>query len=285
MDGPRSAAEVEVVVEALIRGDLEVVGQITDSSNIALLCEVQGSAVTDAAELTGAPVHVIYKPVRGERPLWDFPDGTLAGREVATFAVSRAGGWDVVPPTVLRDGALGTGSVQLWIGDPFQPSANGRPVDICAPRKVPDGWLSVIDGEISGGRAVSVIHEDRDDVRDVAVLDAVVNNGDRKGSHLQRDRVGALWGFDHGVTFSPDPKLRTVLWGWAGDPLRDVDVARLERLQTILDDPDSPLSKDLQTLLPRGDVRALVRRVTALLRSRRHPRPSGGWPAIPWPAL
>ena len=132
---------------------------------------------------------------------------------------------------------------------------------------------------------MSVIHENRDDVRDVAVLDAVVNNGDRKGSHLQRDRVGALWGFDHGVTFSPDPKLRTVLWGWAGDPLRDVDVARLEALQGLLDDPDSTLSGELERLLPRGDVRALVRRVTALLRSRRHPRPSGGWPAIPWPAL
>ena len=274
-----------MVVEALTHGDLDVVGQITDSSNIALLCEVEGAAVTEAAELTGGPVRVIYKPVRGERPLWDFPDGTLAGREVATFAVSRAGGWDVVPPTVLREGALGRGSVQLWIGDPFEPSANGRPVDICSPRKVPNGWLSVVDGEISGGRAVSVIHEDRDDVRDVAVLDAVVNNGDRKGSHLQRDRVGALWGFDHGVTFSPDPKLRTVLWGWTGDPLRAVDVARLERLQGMLDDRDSALSKDLDTLLPRGDVKALARRVTALLRSRRHPRPSGGWPAIPWPAL
>src|SRR4029450_12744165 len=139
MDGPRSAAEVEVVVEALTHGDLEVVGQITDSSNIALLCEVQGSAVTEAAEATGAPVRVIYKTVRGERALWAFPAGTLAGREVATFAVSRAGGWDVVPPTVLRDGALGKGSVQLWIGDPFSPSANGRPVDICAPRAVPGG--------------------------------------------------------------------------------------------------------------------------------------------------
>lgn len=285
MDGPRSAAEVELVVEALTHGDLDVVGQITDSSNIALLCEVTGAAVTEAAEATGAPVHVIYKPVRGERPLWDFPDGTLAGREVATFAVSRAGGWDVVPPTVLRDGALGQGSAQLWIGDPFSPSANGRPVDLCAPRKVPDGWLSVIDGEVSRGRAVSVIHENRDDVRDVAVLDAVVNNGDRKGSHLQRDRIGALWGFDHGVTFSSDPKLRTVLWGWAGDPLRDVDVARLEALQGLLDDPDSTLSGELDRLLPRGDVRALVRRVTSLLRSRRHPRPSRGWPAIPWPAL
>ena len=112
----------------------------------------------------------------------------------------------------------------------------------------------MIDGEVSGGRAVSVIHENRDDVRDVAVLDAVVNNGDRKGSHLQRDRVGALWGFDHGVTLSADPKLRTVLWGWAGEPLRDVDVVRLERLQGLLDDPGSRLSTDLARLLPRDDV-------------------------------
>src|SRR4051794_15014719 len=171
MDGPRSAAEVELVVEALTHGDLEVVGQITESSNVALLCEVQGDVVREAAEATGAPIHVIYKPVRGERPLWDFPDGTLAGREVATFVVSRAGGWDVVPPTVLRDGALGEGSVQLWIGDPFAPWADGRPVDVCSPRAVPKGWLSVIDGEMRGRGSVSVIHQDRDDVRDVAVLD------------------------------------------------------------------------------------------------------------------
>jgi uncharacterized repeat protein (TIGR03843 family) len=285
MDGPRSAAEVEVVADALAGGDLAVVGQVTESSNIALLCEVEGAAARDAAKLTGGPVHVIYKPVRGERPLWDFPDGTLAGREVATFAVSRAGGWDRVPPTVLREGALGPGSVQLWIGDPFAPTTEGRPVDICSPRKIPPGWLSVVDGEIGGGRAVSVIHEDRDDVRDVALLDAVVNNGDRKGSHLTRDREGALWGFDHGVTFSAEPKLRTVLWGWAGAPLRDTDVERLERLQALLADATSTLSTDLERLLPGDDVRALTRRVAKLLRSGRHPRPSGGWPAIPWPAL
>lgn len=285
MEGPHTAAEVEVVVDALTRGELTVVGQITDSSNIALLCEVEGKAVEKAATITGPPVHVIYKPVRGERPLWDFPEGTLAGREVATFEVSRAGGWDVVPPTVLRDGPLGEGSAQLWIGDPFTPLTNGRPVDICSPRSVPEGWLSIIDGELMGGRAVRVIHENRDDVRDVAVLDAVVNNGDRKGSHLQRDRVGALWGFDHGVTFSSEPKLRTVLWGWAGDPLRDADVIRLERLRGLLDDGDSPLARRLAELLPADDLRALRRRVSALIRSRRHPRPTGGWPAIPWPAL
>lgn len=289
MDGPASLAEVEVVAAALAAGDLEVVGQVVDSSNVALLCEVTGVAVTAATAATGAPLHVIYKPVRGERPLWDFPDGTLAGREVATFEVSRAGGWGVVPPTVLREGPLGQGSVQLWIGDPFDPQQEPRAVDICAPGQVPPGWLAVVDGEIEGrrgrARAVSVVHEDRDDVRDVAVLDAVVNNGDRKGSHLIRDSRGALWGFDHGVALSAEPKLRTVLWGWAGQPLRDVDLARLDTLAGLLDDPASQLSTTLELLLPDDDVVALRRRVRRLRSSGRHPTPSGGWPAIPWPAL
>lgn len=283
MDGPSSADQVDVVVEALQRGDLSLVGRIADASNLALLCEVVDADA--AAQVTGRPVRVIYKPVRGERPLWDFPEGTLAGREVATFEVSQAGGWGVVPPTVLREGPYGEGSVQLWIGDPFSAKPDERPVDVVPPQRIPEGWLSVVDGELTDGASVTVVHEDRDDVRDVAVLDAVVNNADRKGSHLVRDRAGALWGFDHGVTFSPDPKLRTVLWGWSGKQLRDVDLERLEALRELLDDVDSDLATSLAGLLPRGDVRALRRRVTALLRVGTHPRPRGGWPAIPWPAL
>src|SRR5436189_830437 len=115
---------------------MELEGRLVEASNTTLRARIS---------LDGVDARCVYKPVRGERPLWDFPDGTLAGREVATFVVSRAGGWDVVPPTVLRDGALGEGSVQLWIGDPFAPSADGRPVDVCSPRAVPKGWLSVID--------------------------------------------------------------------------------------------------------------------------------------------
>lgn len=282
MDGPRTPDDVEVVVGALTAGDLSLVGQITESSNVALLCDVADSEA--AAACTGGPVHVIYKPVRGERPLWDFPDGTLAGREVATFEVSRAGGWDCVPPTVLREGPYGAGSVQLWIGDPFGTEPDPRPVDIVSPRRVPAGWLSVVDGELSGGGAVTVVHEDRDDVRDVSVLDAVVNNGDRKGSHLIRDPSGRLWGFDHGVTFSPDPKLRTVLWGWAGKPLRQLDVDRLDRLEHALAG-ESDLLATLYVLLPAVDVAALRKRVRGLLRAGCHPSPRGGWPDIPWPAL
>ncbi|MDQ2757161.1 MAG: SCO1664 family protein [Actinomycetota bacterium] len=282
MDGPHNPDQVEAVLAALHRGALEVVGRISESSNVALLVEVADA--DDVAAATGGPVYGIYKPVRGERPLWDFPDGTLAGREVATFEVSRAGGWDVVPPTVLRDGPLGEGSVQLWIGDPFGLEPDPRPVDVCAPRRVPQGWLSVVDGELEGGRAVSIVHEDKDDVRDVAVLDAVVNNADRKGSHLIRDPAGRLWGYDHGLTFSPEPKLRTVLWGWAGEPLRDIDVDRLGRLQGMLDG-ESELMAQMVALLPAVDVTALVRRIRMMLRTGRHPSPRGGWPAIPWPAL
>ncbi len=282
MDGPRSATDVDAAVDALQAGDLHLVGQLSDASNVALLCEVRGAAAE--AIRPGAPVHVIYKPVRGERPLWDFPDGTLAGREVATFEVARAGGWGAVPPTVLRDGPYGPGSVQLWIGDPFSDEPD-RPVDVVPRGLVPSGWLSVLDGELSDGAAVTVVHEDHDDLRDVAVLDAVVNNADRKGSHLVRDGAGRLWGFDHGVTFSPEPKLRTVLWGWAGEPLRTVDLERLEALHALLADGQSALSRRLAGHLPQADLRAVQRRVATLLSTSTHPRPNPGWPHIPWPAL
>src|SRR6478735_4706528 len=251
MDGPRSAAEVELVVEALTHGDLEVVGQITDSSNIALLCEVQGDAVTEAAAATGAPVHVIYKPVRGERPLWDFPDGTLAGREVATFAVSRAAGWDVVPPTVLRDGALGEGSVQLWIDTVDDDEATL--VDVMAPAALPDSWLRVLDALGSDGEPVVLGHADDERLRRMSVLDVVLNNADRKGGHVLVEPGGAVHGVDHGVSFHAEPKLRTVLWGWAGESLTRAEVAVLEALR---DDLLGALGTTLVELVSRHEVLA-----------------------------
>jgi uncharacterized repeat protein (TIGR03843 family) len=255
-----------------LTGDLDVLGRISQSSNMAVLCRV---ADTDR--------HVIYKPVRGERPLWDFPDGTLAGREVAAHVVSRLGGWDLVPPTVLRDGPLGPGSVQLWIGDPFDPVPDDAVVDLVPSGRVPSGWLEVFDGETATGQDVTVVHADLPDVRSLAVLDAVMNNSDRKGSHCLRDDTGRLWAIDHGVCFHSSPKLRTVLWGWAGDPLPDADVQRLERLLDHLG--DSAVATALEELLPEDDVQALRLRTRALLRSGRHPLPSPGWPSVPWPPL
>jgi uncharacterized repeat protein (TIGR03843 family) len=256
-----------------LTGEIEVLGRITDSSNLAVLATV--STLPDG--------HVIYKPVRGERPLWDFPEGTLAGREVAAHVVSQLGGWDVVPPTVMRDGPLGPGSVQLWIGDPFHPVADDAVVDLVPEGRTPDGWRAVFDGETPGGAAVTVVHSGADDVRSLSVLDAALNNSDRKGSHCLRDATGRLWAIDHGVTFSPTPKLRTVLWGWAGEPLTDTDTSRLRRLLQALDEEDSRAG--LLDLLPEADVEALAHRVGRLLHRGVHPFPSPDWPSVPWPPL
>ncbi len=261
--------------DAALLGDLEVVGRIADSSNLAVLVRL----------LAEDGAHAIYKPVRGERPLWDFPEGTLAGREVAAHVVSRAGGWHVVPTTVLRDGPVGPGSVQRWVGNPFSPLPDDKVVDLVPSGRIAPGWLPAFEGETPAGKPVTVVHSSADDVRGLAVLDAVINNADRKGSHCLRDEEGHLWAIDHGVTFHPTPKLRTVLWGWAGQPIAQVDLDRLETLRAALDDAGSGLVDLLESLLPAEDVDALRGRVAALLRTRRHPRPIPGGPALPWPPL
>lgn len=256
-----------------LEGELEVVGRIAASSNFSVLARVGGDG----------GVHVIYKPVRGERPLWDFPEGTLAGREVAAHVVSELGGWHVVPTTILRDGPLGPGAVQQWIGDPFDPVAPDRVVDIVPVGRVPAGWCGVIDGETPDGSAVTVAHATTEDVRSLSVLDAVLNNSDRKGSHCLRDDAGRLWAIDHGVTFHATPKLRTVLWGWAGEPLAPADLDRLRAVEAgLLRDDVCAL---LGELLPAEDVDALAGRVARLLRDGRHPLPSRDWPSVPWPAF
>ncbi|MEO7130788.1 MAG: SCO1664 family protein [Dermatophilaceae bacterium] len=256
-----------------LSGDLEVIGRIADSSNHSVL-----------ARLTNRPSeHVIYKPVRGERPLWDFPDGTLAGREVAAYLVSRLGGWDLVPLTVLRDGPLGAGAVQRWIGNPLAPVADDADVTVIPSGTVPDGWIHVLDGLTPTGEPVTVVHRDREDVRSLSVLDAVLNNSDRKGSHCLRDGSGRLWAIDHGLCFHPTPKLRTVLWGWAGRAFTRPDLDRLRRFRSELSRPEARAAFAL--LLPEDDVVALESRVEHLLEEGRHPLPSPDWPPVPWPPV
>ena len=280
MSPPTSEAEVAEVLDLLAFGELTVEGRLVDASNMALLARV---------EYEGVSAHAMYKPVRGERPLWDFPDGTLAARETAAFAVSSLGGWGVVPPTVLRDGPMGEGSVQLWIGDPDE-DAGGEDVpdealiDVVPRAEVRAGWLPVFEAEMADGAPVVVVHADRPDLASAAVLDAVINNADRKGSHL-RLLGGTVWGFDHGVTFNAEPKLRTVLWGWMGQPLPEADLERLTHLSGELGRAGSPLVDELEPLLTRAEVEALQERVSRLLRRGRFPRPGGGWPAVPWPPL
>lgn len=256
--------------ELLARGALTPVGPVPGSSNGALLC-----LVGDPAD----QVLAIHKPEASERRLWDYPDGTLVARERAAWLVSEAGGFGVVPPTVLRQGPLGPGSVQLWVASVAE--QDDPLVDVLAPREVPDGWLVVLEGVSARGDPVVVAHRPDPRLRTVAVLDAVLNNSDRKGSHLLRDG-DAVRGCDHGVSLGVEPKLRTVLWGWAGEPVPEADLGRLERLAAAL---SGALAEDLAPLLTAREVEALGHRVRSLLRLRRHPVPPVGWPAIPWPAL
>lgn len=268
---PADTARVESLVAVLDSGELEVVGQLLEASNLALLVQV--------CRADAEPVKAIYKPVQGERPLWDFPTGTLAGREVATYLISQAGGWGLVPPTTLREGPLGTGSVQAWI---THGAPEAEPVDLVPAGTVPPGTLAVFHAESADGADVAIVHRDLPELASLAVLDCVVNNADRKGSHLLTDPSGRIWAFDHGVTLHAEDKLRTVLWGWAGQALPGDEVTRLERLQHALDDG---LLVELTALLDGRELGALVARVDRLLRRRRFPDPDDTRFVLPWPPL
>jgi uncharacterized repeat protein (TIGR03843 family) len=236
------------VLDVLREGELEIVGRIVESSNNAMLV-----TVTRPCPEPGPPtvLDAIYKPTLGERPLDDFPTGTLSKREVAAWLVSEVTGWGIVPPTVLRDGPFGEGMVQAF-------------VDI-------DATVDIVE----------MVVGDDPRLRRMATLDAALNNTDRKGGHLLPILGGThIHGVDHGVCFSPIPKLRTVLWGWRGEPFAADELDGLERIRDGL---AGGLGAELRTLLSRIEVSATARRVDALLASGRFPLPSPTWPAVPWP--
>lgn len=258
---------------------LEPVGVLTEASNLTMLVDLVDPDTDGSA--TGH--QAVYKPVRGERPLTDFPAGTLAAREVAAYLVSKAGGWDLVPPTLLREGPLGPGSVQWWVRQTTERLADPSAglVEVLPPDRLGPGWLGVVSGTGAHGEEVVVAHADDPELRSMAVLDAVLTNADRKAAHLTRDVAGRLRGFDHGLCLHVDDKLRTVLWGWAGEPLRDEDRTALGRLQDALDDP--PTSAALAALLAPEEVDALAGRTEELLASGTMPLPPGGRYPLPWP--
>ncbi|MBA9006065.1 MULTISPECIES: SCO1664 family protein [Thermomonospora] len=245
--GTVDPADVATAERLLAEGRLTVEGRLVQASNATLYCAIEHDGLRAAC---------VYKPVAGERPLWDFPDGTLAGREVASYLVSEAMGWHIVPPTVHRDGPYGPGMVQLWVeSDPD--------VDVVALSRSQDPAI-----------------------RRMAVFDAVINNADRKIGHLLPPgdaRPGHVYGCDHGVTFSVDYKLRTVLWQWRGEPLTDEALEALRRLDGRL--RSGPLRQRLGELLTAEEVDATVHRVELMLKHRIHPYPPEDWPAIPWPPL
>jgi uncharacterized repeat protein (TIGR03843 family) len=239
----RAPGDDAAALSLLENGSLEVQGRLVVASNATLYCTVS-SKDTQAA--------CVYKPVAGERPLWDFPVGTLAGREVAAYAVSAAAGWHLVPPTVFRDGPFGPGMCQLWI-------ESDETVDVIALSRSKDNTA----------------------LRQMAVFDAVVNNADRKIGHLLPDRGGNLYGCDHGVCFGEEYKLRTVLWQWRGRHLPKAAVEALLRLQRAM--TGGELGATLDRWLSPDEVEATRQRVELLIEHRIHPLPPDDWPAVPWP--
>ncbi|MFM2126629.1 MAG: hypothetical protein RL287_107 [Actinomycetota bacterium] len=225
--------------EEMHSGELNITHRLVDASNATLLGEIKGYG------------KVIYKPVAGERPLWDFPDGTLAAREVATYLLSEHLGFNVVPETILREGPFGLGMVQRWI-------------------------------EIDDGVDVIEFGQSEDSqLRDLALFDAMINNTDRKFGHLLIDQDGRLFGCDHGVTFHREDKLRTVLWQFSGAPLLDRERALLTK---ALGD-SGEISALLEKFLVDEEIEAFFARIARLVDENCLPLPSEEWPAVPWPPV
>jgi len=248
----------------LLTTELVLTGRITTASNASFFGSI-------------GDLSVVYKPIDGEKPLWDFPYRTLAYREVAAYLVSEALGWNIVPRTWLREGPLGGGMVQLWQEvDPAQ-----HAVDLVVTEKIPaTGWKTVLHGQDETGRQVSLLHEDDVQLRRMAVFDVLVNNADRKGDHVLAMSDGHRFGVDHGLSFHDEHKLRTVLWGWIGETLSAEELAGIDRVSEAL---NSTLGVELGDLLSEVELEALHQRCHQLRQDAHFPGPSGDMPAVPWP--
>ena len=244
--GDAIAVEPEQVVQLLSQGRVELVGQVLASSNIIFLASVAGQGLQTLA---------IYKPYQGERPLWDFPPGTLCLREVAAYVVSQALGWPLIPPTVLRDGPHGAGALQLFIdADP-----DATYFSLCEEERLPD-------------------------LLPIALFDLLANNADRKGGHLLLDRWDRIWAIDNALTFHVEPKLRTVVWDFAGEPIPVAYQADLRELREQLAGERS-LREALVKLLAEEEVAALSARLEALLKNPFLPHADPDRRQVPWPLV
>ena len=245
MPGDERALEALSGVPAVLgEGELEPLGLLPGSSNATLLVRARRGDEETLA---------VYKPVRGETPLWDFPDGTLAQREVAAFELARALGWPNVPPTLLRDGPYGPGAVQAFVAlDPEH-------------------------------HFFTMEQERADDFRRIAVFDLVANNADRKSGHCRLGEDGRIWAIDHGVCFAEEPKLRTVIWGFVGEPIPGPLLADLRRIAADL--ADGPLAAVLVPLLLPAELEALRGRVDAVIGGAVFPEPDPPTRPFPWPPV
>jgi uncharacterized repeat protein (TIGR03843 family) len=241
----RAVARDEAVLRLLAEGELEVLGLMPRASNYTFLARVR---------LGDEETHAVYKPREGEAPLWDFPDGTLCRREVAAYVVATALGWPSVPPTVLRDGPAGPGSVQRFVE--FDPHHH---------------YFTMQERRAA-------------DFRRVAAFDAIVNNADRKSGHCLLGTDDVVYVIDHGVCFGEEPKLRTVIWEFAGEAIPDDLLRDVKRLQAELRDDGSTVRRRLLELLDAEEAEATISRTDELLREARFPYPGVGRP-YPWPAV
>jgi hypothetical protein len=241
-------------LDLLRSGELHIVGRLADATNASFLCRLVPDASDDPDawpddERAASPL-CVYKPTRGERPLYDFPPGTLARREVAAYLLSEATGWEIVPPTVLRDGPFGAGAVQAWVET--------------------DPDVDVVELVVGADPRL----------RPMCVFDLLANNADRKGGHILPRADGSLMGVDHGICFAVEPKLRTILWAWRGEELSEAELEAVRRVAGAL---ERPFGAALGGLVSRREVRATLRRAAALLESGRFPEPDPSRPALPWP--
>jgi len=216
-------------------GELEIIGRLVDASNASLLCKLPNE------------LKVIYKPVAGERPLWDFPDGNLASREVAAFYISEVGEFNVVPKTVLREGPFGIGAIQQWID-------TSEAADV-----------------------IAMAQSDDPQIRNLALFDIVINNADRKFGHILITPDEQIFGCDHGVSLHEENKLRTVIWQFAEQKLTLEEIAKLKDLLSKID------LNHLAQFLSAEEIEAFLQRVRNLIEDGRFSSPNPNWPAVPWP--
>jgi uncharacterized repeat protein (TIGR03843 family) len=241
--------------------DLAIVGRLVTATNATFLVESGPERVA-----------AVYKPVAGEAPLWDFPSGTLGRREVAAYRLSASAGFGVVPFTDTVSGPLGRGSVQCWVE-----ATGDELVDVVRPADVRSDQFPIVSGVDADEEPVIVVHADDPRLRRLALFDVLANNADRKGGHII-PAGDVAFGVDHGVCFHEEYKLRTVLWGWAGQPLTDAEIGLVEAARTVA--PEA-----LSVLESNDEVTATIERADALLADGCFPRPSDLWPVIPWPPV
>jgi hypothetical protein len=232
------------IPRAMSSGDLEILGLLPNASNHTFLVR---------ASLDGEDRLAVYKPRRGEQPLWDFPEGTLCTREVAAYVVARTLGWPSVPATVLRDGPFGIGSVQAFV-----------------PADLEEHYFTLVERHPAAFRRI-------------AVFDLVVNNADRKSGHCLLGEDGGIHVVDHGVCFSEEPKLRTVIWDFVGQPIDETTQADVGRLAAEV--REGAVRSELANLLDGGELDALAERAAAVARADRLPEPALDRRSFPWPPI